>query len=201
MREYILRRALLIVPTILGVSLLISALLELLPGNVADIILAESGGFNTGLTKEGIEADLGLDKNFFFRWVEWLAAVVQGDFGEYFRGGRSVGDVLLQRAPVTLQLSAMALVLSLIIALPIGIISAIRQDSALDYTSRSTAIFMLAVPSFWLATMFFVLAGRWAGWLIPPVEYQHIWENPAENLKQMWAPTVILAFALAGAIM
>jgi peptide/nickel transport system permease protein len=201
MREYILRRALLIVPTILGVSLLISALLEILPGNVADIILAESGGFNTGLTKEGIEADLGLDKNFFVRWAEWLGGVVQGDFGEYFRGGRSVGDVLVQRAPVTLQLSAMAFVLSLIIALPIGIISAIRQDSVLDYTSRSSAIFMLAMPSFWLATVFLVLSGRWAGWLLPPIAYQDIWEDPWQNLQQMWVPAVILAFALAGSIM
>src|SRR5262245_1595641 len=128
MRNYILRRAMLVPVTVLGVSLLVSLVLELLPGNVADIIVAESGGFNTGLTKESVESDLGLDKNVFVRWGEWLGNMAQGDFGHYFRGGRSVGDELKHRLPVTLELSAMALTLSLLIAIPIGVISALRQD-------------------------------------------------------------------------
>lgn len=201
MREYIFRRALFILPTVLGVSLLISALLELLPGNVADIILSESGGFNSNLTKETIEQDLGLDKNFMVRWVEWLGNVAQGDFGNYFRGGKPIGETLLRRAPVTLELAAIAMVLSLIIALPIGVLSAIRQDSIIDYVFRSSAIFMLAAPSFWLGVMFLIFTGRWAGWLLPPVEYQDIWEDPVQNLKQVWAPATILAFALAGSVM
>jgi peptide/nickel transport system permease protein len=201
MREYILRRALLIVPTILGVSLLISALLELLPGNVADIILAESGGFNSDLTKAKIESDLGLDKNFIVRWVEWLGDVVQGDFGHYFRGGRPIGETIVQRAPVTLELSALAMIISLLVALPIGVLSAIRQDSIIDYVCRSSAIFMLAAPSFWLALMFLIAAGRWAPELLPPVQYRELWEDPVENLKQIWAPAVILGFALSGGVM
>jgi peptide/nickel transport system permease protein len=209
MRQYILRRALLIVPTVLGVSLLISGLLQLLPGNVADIILAESGGYNTGLTKESIEDDLGLNKEFLgiselgflTQWGEWLSDVVQGDFGKTFRGSKSIGNELKIRAPVTLQLAGMALVLSLIIALPIGVLSAIRQDSIFDYVGRSSAIFMLALPSFWLGTMYIVLSGRWADFLLPPVFYKDLWDDPGSNLRQMWAPAVILAFALAGAVM
>ncbi len=187
--------------TVVGVSLLVSLVLELLPGNVADIIVAESGGFNTGLTKESVESDLGLDKNVFARWGEWLGNVAQGDFGHYFRGGRSVGDELEHRLPVTLQLSAMALVLSLIIAIPIGVISAIRQDSVTDYVSRSSAIFMLAAPSFWLGVMFFVLVGTYSPSLLPPVVYHDVWEDPWLNFKHMWAPALILAFALAGSVM
>lgn len=201
MRNYILRRALLVPLTILGVSLLVSLTLELLPGNVADIILAESGGFNTNLTKQSIESDLGLDKNVFLRWGEWLGNVAQGDFGSYFRGGRSVGGELENRLPVTLQLAGMALVLSLIIAIPIGVISAIRQDSIVDYFSRSVAIFMLAAPSFWLGIMFIVLVGQYSPSLLPPVVYHDVWDDPWLNLKQMWAPAVILAFALAGSVM
>lgn len=201
MRDYIVRRALLIIPTVLGVSLLISALLELLPGNVADIILSESGGFNTGLTKESIESDLGLDKNFFVRWAEWVGNVAQGDFGNYFRGGKPIGDTMLQRAPVTLELSILAMIVSLIVAIPIGVLSAIRQDSIIDYACRSSAIFMLAAPSFWLALMFLVFAGRWAPELLPPVQYNEIWEDPVENLKQVWAPAVILGLALSGGVM
>ena len=196
-----MRRAMLVPLTVLGVSLLVSLVLELLPGNVADIIVAESGGFNTGLTKEGVESELGLDENVFVRWAEWLGNVAQGDFGEYFRGGRSVGGELEHRLPVTLQLSAMALVLSLIIAIPIGIISAIRQDGVTDYAARSSAIFMLAAPSFWLGVMFFVLVGSYWPSALPPVVYHDLWEDPWLNFKQMWAPAVILAFALAGSVM
>jgi peptide/nickel transport system permease protein len=187
--------------TVLGVSLLVSLTLELLPGNVADIILAESGGFNSDLTKSSIESDLGLDKNVFQRWAEWLGNVAQGDFGEYFRGGRSVGGEIEHRLPVTLQLAGMALVLSLFIAIPIGVVSAIRQDSLVDYFSRSIAIFMLAAPSFWLGVMFIVLVGNYSPSLLPPVTYHDAWEDPWLNFKQMWAPAVILAFALAGSVM
>jgi peptide/nickel transport system permease protein len=187
--------------TVLGVSLLVSLVLELLPGNVADIIVAESGGFNTGLTKETVESDLGLDKNVFVRWGDWLGDVAHGDFGHYFRGGRSVGGELEHRLPVTLQLSAMALVLSLLIAIPIGVISAIRQDGVADYLGRRSAIFMLAAPSFWLGVMFFVLVGSYWPSALPPVSYHDVWEDPWLNFKQMWAPAVILAFGLAGSVM
>jgi peptide/nickel transport system permease protein len=201
MRQYIIRRALLIAPTVLGVTLLISALLSIIPGNIADIIFAENAGFNSELTKEEIEEDLGVGENFFVQWGEWVAGIIQGDFGEYFRSGRPIEDELIRRAPVTLQLAAMAMVLALVIGLPIGILSAIRQDQPVDYVARSSAIFMLAMPSFWLGTMFFVLAGAYAGWLLPPVIYTDFWEDPANNLKMMWAPAVILAFGLAGGIM
>jgi peptide/nickel transport system permease protein len=209
MRQYILRRALLIPPTILGVTLLISALLQILPGNVADIIVAESGGLNPALTKEQIEDDLGLNKSLFgidalgflVQWGNWLGGIVQGDFGEYFRSGRPVSDELISRAPVTLQLSAMAFVLSLLIALPIGVLSAIRQDTPVDYAARSSAIFMLALPSFWLATMFIVLTGQYWNDLLPPFIYRDFWQDPESNLRQMWAPAVILAFGLAGGVM
>ncbi len=209
MRQYIIRRALLIVPTILGVSLLISGLLQLLPGDVADIILAESGGFNTNLTREKIESDLGLNKEFLgvsqlgflTQWGEWMGGVVQGDFGDYFRGGKPISRELEARLPVTLQLAGMAMVISLLIAIPIGVLSAIRQDTPIDYVARSSAIFMLAVPGFFLGVIFFVLVGRWAGWLLPPVIYQDPWEDFWGNMKQMWAPALILAFALAGGVM
>jgi peptide/nickel transport system permease protein len=201
MRNYIFRRALLVPITVLGVSLLVSLTLELLPGNVADIIVAESGGFGTDITQESVEEDLGLDKNVFLRWGDWITDVAQGDFGHYFRGGRSVGGELENRLPVTLELAAMALVISLVIAIPIGVISAVRQDSMVDYIGRSIAIFMLAAPSFWLGVMFIVLVGNYQPSLLPPIRYHDVWEDPWMNLKIMWAPAVILAFALAGSVM
>lgn len=201
MRQYMIRRALLIPLTILGVSLLVVATMELLPGNIADVILAESGGQNPNLSKEQIEEDLGLNKNLFVRWAEWLGNAAQGDFGNYFRGGRSVSDAMVDRAPVTLELAGISLIFALLIALPIGIISAIRQDTILDYFARSSAIFMLAVPSFFLGVMYIVLVGRHAGWLLPDPIYERPWDDLSANLKQMIAPAIILAFAQAGAVM
>lgn len=201
MRNYIIGRALLIIPTVLGVTLLMTWLLTLLPGSAADIILAESATFNDELTRESIEADLGLNKFFVVRWAEWLGNAVQGDFGETFRGGKPIGEELLNRAPVTLQLAAMALALSLVIAIPIGVLSAIRQDSMVDYVARSSAIFMLAMPGFFLAVLFLILAGNWVPSLLPPIIYEDVWDDPESNLRQLWAPAVILAFAIAGGVM
>jgi peptide/nickel transport system permease protein len=218
MRQYFIRRALLIVPTVLGVTLLITLLLQILQGNIADLIFAESATFNQELTKEQIEDDLGINEELFGsrflgifkQWGEWLGGVVQGDFGEYFRSRRSVGGELADRIPVTLELSLLALVFSLLIALPTGIISAIRQDTMVDHTARSFSIFMLALPSFWLGTMYFVIVGNWddwglpssvGDWLLPPTPYKDIWEDPMANIRQMWAPAFILGFALAGSVM
>lgn len=200
MRQYVIRRALLIPLTVLGVSFLVVATMELLPGDIADVILAESGG-GSDLTKDEIETRLGIDKNFVIRWGEWLGDVAQGDFGRYFRGGRPVADDLVDRVPVTLELAGLSLIIALLIALPIGILSAIRQDTILDYFARSSAIFMLAVPSFFLGVMYIVLVGRHAGWLLPDPIYERPWDDLGTNLKQMIAPAVILAFAQAGAVM
>ncbi len=218
MRQYFIRRALLIIPTVLGVTLLVSGLLQILRGDIADIIFAESATYNQELTKEKIKDDLGINEGwylgvvppFFVQWGEWMGDVVQGDFGEYFRSNRSVGDDLSNRVPVTLELAGMALVVSLLIALPIGVLSAVRQDTYSDYIARSFAIFMLALPAFWLGTMYFVVVGNWSDWglpqsigdwLLPPPIYKDFWENPETNFRQMWAPAVILGFALAGSVM
>src|SRR2546426_10332369 len=116
MRQYFVRRLLLIIPTILGVTLLISSLLQLQPGNIADVIYAESATFNQELTRDQIADDLGIDKSLFgshflgfvVQWKDWLGNIAQGDFGHYFRSGKTVSGELEQRIPVTLELSVKA---------------------------------------------------------------------------------------------
>jgi peptide/nickel transport system permease protein len=217
-RQYFIRRALLIIPTVLGVTLFITLLLQVLQGNIADVIFSESATYNQELTKEQIEDELGINDTIlgsrflgaFKQWGEWLGGVAHGDFGEYFRSRRSVGAELADKAPVTLELAGLALIFSLVIALPIGVISAIRQDTFVDHTARSFSIFMLALPSFWLGTMYFVIVGNWhdwglpkgiGDWLLPPSQYSSLWEDPEANIRQMWAPAAILGFAFAGSIM
>ncbi len=148
MRQYFIRRALLIIPTVLGVTLLITLLLQILQGDIADQIFAESATFNQELTKEKIKDDLGINDKIlgsrflgiFKQWGEWVGGVAHGDFGEYFRSRKSVGGELQDRIPVTLELAGLALFFSLLIALPIGVLSAIRQDTSKGLRERTIVV-------------------------------------------------------------
>jgi peptide/nickel transport system permease protein len=198
-RQYLFRRFLLIVPTILGVTILVSLSIRLLPGDAVDALADQVGAGN----EDEIRKELGLDKSWPEQYWNWLSDAVSGDLGTSFRsGGRTVTDELEVRLPVTIQLGIMALGIALVIALPIGIYSAIRQDRVGDYVARSFAISALAVPSFWLATLAVIYWER-----LPltgsslPITYYDLWDDPWKNLNQMWVPATILGFAVAGSIM
>ncbi len=197
MRQYLLRRLLLVIPTIFGVTLLVAAIVRLLPGDVVGIIVSESGG---AVQPEVIRHELGLDRSFPEFYVDWITGVFRGDFGETFRGKQPVLDEIADRIPVTLELGLFALLVSLIIALPVGVVSAIRQDTPLDYAARSFAIAALAQPTFWTATLMVVFIPRFFGKSLP-VFYHHFWEDPWANIQQMWAPALILGTAISGSLM
>ena len=156
-----------------------------------------------------MEARLGLDKPWYIQYFAWLGDAARGDFGESLRTGRSIGTELRDRFPVTLELTTLALLVSLIISLPIGVLSAVRQDSLLDYIARSTAIGALAIPVFWAATLVIVLPSVW--WNVaPPIAYKDLWVDPWENLKIMLfpygkfvpvGPAVILGVGLSGTVL
>lgn len=263
MTNYILRRLLLMIPTLIGVSLLITALLRLLPGDAVDILVTENsvgGGsqafkeivdgiltkqgidpaqasfgdrikvendlVNTQLKKDnvdpekateaqkqaarntisltnykdGIRRKMGLDKNYIQQWWSWATGILRGDFGSSIVGNRPVGDELKRRIPASIQLGLMAMLVSLIVALPVGVMSAVRQDSGVDYATRSFSIAMLALPSFFVATIVIAVAARAFNYSFP-VFYKDIWKSPAENLKLVTVPAVILGFSLSGSLM
>jgi peptide/nickel transport system permease protein len=196
-RQYIFRRVLLIIPTIIGVTILVSLSIRLLPGDAVDALADQVGAGN----EDEVRAELGLDKPWPEQYINWLGDAITGDLGTSFRsGGTTVLDELKVRLPVTIQLGIMALGISLVIALPIGIYSAIRQDQVGDYAARSFAIAALAVPSFWLATLAVIYWPRIFGDSLP-ITYHKLWEDPWANLQQMWVPAMILGFAVAGSIM
>jgi peptide/nickel transport system permease protein len=161
--------------------------------------------------RAAIEEELGLDGPVWQQYVAWVGNVIRLDFGESLRGQGSNNEQLTERLPATIELSLIALFISLLIALPIGVISAIRQDSIPDYAGRSLAIGFLAIPQFWLGTMVIVLAINWFDKATPPVtSYQQIWEDPAQNLKIMLfpfgyfipvGPAVLLGIGLSGTVM
>jgi peptide/nickel transport system permease protein len=197
MTAYVIRRLLLIFPTLLGVTLLVAAILRLLPGDVVDIMVSESAG---AIDPQQLRHELGLDRGFLHFYWDWLTDILRGDFGKTFRGGRPIVDELRDRFPVTLELGLFALLISALVAIPIGVVAAIRQDTILDYISRSFAIGALALPTFWIATLAVVFAPRFFGKSFP-LFYTPFWENPWANIQHVWAPALILGLAGAGPLM
>jgi peptide/nickel transport system permease protein len=208
MQRYILRRLFLMVPTIVGGTFMLFMLIRAIPGDVIQQIAGENAIVTPEVRAE-IESRLGLDEPWYTQYWKWLGNAIRGEFGESLRTGVPIGEEMRNRLPVTLELTSIALVVSLIIARPIGILSAMRQDTWLDYVPRSMAIGALAIPSFWLATLVIVLPSVW--WkLAPPIEYVDLWKDPWANLQIMVfpygrfvpvGPAVILGVGLSGTVM
>ena len=200
MQAYILRRLLLIIPTLLLVSIMVFLLVRFIPGDVIDLIMEEHM-FETKRGREvnieAIESRLGLDLPIHVQYGRWISNALQGDLGESMWTNRPVTEEIRARLPVSIELGFLGIIVGLLIALPIGIFSAIRQDSGGDYLGRSFAIFCIAVPNFWVATMVVVLPSIWLDWS-PPIEYCSLVDNPIENLKQFIIPAAILGMVLSG---
>ncbi|MDD5288224.1 MAG: ABC transporter permease [Dehalococcoidales bacterium] len=199
MRSYLIRRLLLIIPTLLIVSLLVFFISRSIPGSVIDMMMSQQE-FATENTREEIVHRLGMDVPMYVQYFRWMGTVLQGDLGQSLWSNRRVVDELALRWPVTLELAVMALVTSQLIALPIGIYSAIRQDTIGDYFSRSFAIACIATPSFWLGTLVMVFPSVWWGWS-PPMSYIPFARDPAGNIVQFIIPAFILGMVLSGSTM
>jgi len=197
MAAYIVRRLLLVFPTILGVTLLVAAILRMLPGDVVDIMVSESGG---ALDPAQLRHELGLDQGFHEFYWNWLTGIFRGDFGDLFRGKRPVIEEIKNRFPNTLELGLFSLLIAVVVAVPIGIVSAIRQDRPVDYVSRSFAIAALSLPAFWIATLAVVFAPRLTGKSFP-LFYKPFWEDPWANIQHIWAPALILGLAGSGSLL
>ncbi|MBL7175847.1 MAG: ABC transporter permease [Desulfobacteraceae bacterium] len=200
MRAYIIRRLLLIVPTLLMVSVIVFFLVRLIPGDVVDqIAMVQSTAGQ--VSREEIAQRLGLDKPVHVQYVEWIAGIfLRGDFGKSLWSHRPVLPEIISRFPVTVELGLIALLTSLFIALPIGIYSAIRQNTVGDYLARSVAIASIALPSFWIGTMIMVFPSIWWGWT-PPMKYVPFFKDPSANLKMFFIPGVVLGMVLSGTTM
>jgi len=209
MRTYILKRLLLAIPTLFGVSILVFFMLRILPGDIVQQVAGENEV--TPELREQIERELGLDQPAWREYLDWLGGVLTLDFGRSLRTRTPIGDQLADTLPTTIEMSLLALAIAIIIALPIGVLAAVRQDSLWDYVARSTAIAALAVPSFWLGTMIIVYASLWFSWSTPVAdEYRQIWEDPRANLEFMLfpfgyfipvGPAVLLGIGLTGTVM
>ena len=189
---YVIRRLLLIIPTLLILSVIVFLLVRFIPGDVIDIMAGEMMLTAGEIDREGLERALGLDLPIHVQYGRWISDIVlHGSLGQSLLGRFSVREKIAGRLPVTMQLGATALVIGLLIALPVGIYSAIRQDTAADYVGRSVAVIGLATPNFWLAVMVMLYPAIWWGWS-PPVRFIPFARDPLGNLGMFVIPGVIL---------
>ena len=199
MQAYIARRLLALVPTLLFVSLIVFVSMRLIPGDVIDLMLAQND-IATGQDRARIEAALGLDQPVYVQYFTWLGNVVTGDFGRSLWNNVPVTEQLLATMPITFELGFLALIVALTVALPIGVYSAIRQDTAGDYIARSFSLVMLAVPGFWLGTLVMVFPSVWWRWA-PELEYTPFLEDPIKNLQHLIVPAILLGLSMSAVTM
>ncbi len=197
LRRYLATRLLIAVPSLLIASLIVFTLPRLIPGDVVALMLEEKA---YAKDLQELRAKLGLDRALHVQYVEWLGRAVRADLGESLWTRRPVVEEIGQRLPVTLELALLALAFALLIAVPIGVISAARQDTLQDYVARSAAILALSVPGFWLATLAIVLPAIWWGWR-PVSEFTEFSKSPAAHVTQFLLPALILGVAAAAALM
>ncbi len=208
MRNYITRRLLLIVPTLFFVTIIVFLLVRTIPGTVVDIIMSEmtataGTGMQGGaaLNRAELIHKLGLDVPIHIQYGRWLGGIIlHGDLGDSLRTRRAVTEIMAPKIPVTLELGLMALVLAVLIAVPLGVYSAIRQDTIGDYIGRSIAIALIAIPGFWIATMVMVFPSIWWHWT-PSTEYIQLTKDPWGNIRMLIVPALILGTQMAGGTM
>jgi peptide/nickel transport system permease protein len=200
MRRYLLRRLLQGIPVLFVVSLLVFLVLNLLPG---DPVMARQGAFmdaNYTQLIATLKAQMGLDRPIPERYAIWVWHALQGDFGVSYITQNSVSGLIAQKIPATLELTVVSLALALLVALPAGILAAIRPNSWLDLAVTGFVTMGLAIPGFWLGMMLMILFAVQIGWL-PAVGYAPLTENPGDNLRHVVMPAVTLAIILAAPVM
>ena len=202
MRAYIIRRLLLIIPTLFILTVLVFLSVRFIPGDVIDVMVGRMESQVTGeIDREALERRLGLDVPVYVQYGRWIGEILRhGSLGESLMGRGAVAEKIIDRLPVTIELGVLAIVIGLVIALPVGIYSAIRQDTAADYLGRSIAIIGLATPNFWLALMVMIFPAIWWGWT-PPLVYIPFTEDPLGSLKGLFTPSLILGTASSAATM
>lgn len=197
MGQYIVKRVLFSLLVLFAISIIVFSAVRVMPGNVCHIVLQ-----TPDVTEEqcaAIDKELGIDQPVVTQYFKYIGGVLTGDFGKSLITKRDVWTEMSDRIPLTIELTLLSTIFALVIAIPIGVISAIKQDSLSDYGLRLLTIGWLSIPSFWLGTMLIVFPSKW--WHYgPPVGYVNIWEDPLKNLEQLYLPAISLGLALSASL-
>lgn len=197
MKNYLLKRLLVAIPSLVIASVIVFTLPRLLPGDAVQLMVEEKA---YGKDIDDLRAKLGLDKPIYVQYFTWLGNIARGNLGESLWTRRAVSEELARRLPVTLVLGMISIVFAILIAIPIGVLAAVRADTLRDYAARSVAILGLSVPGFWLATLVIILPAMWWGWT-PHLSFTEFTKDPVRHIVQFLLPGAILGIASAAAIM
>jgi len=198
LKAYVIRRVLLMIPVLVGVTMLSFLLLEFVPGDICDVILSRSA-YAEPIDFENCRERFGLNDSPIQRYFAWLGGVVRLDFGDSYWTNTPIADELTKRIPISVELAVLSVFFSTILGIAIGLISATRQDSFIDYAGRVFSIIGLSIPNFVIGTILLLFLAIQFEW-IPPVTYQRLREDPWGNLQQFIFPSLLLGFGLAASI-
>jgi len=196
-RRYTLKRLLVAIPSLLIATVIVFSLSRLIPGDVVTLMMQEN---QYAQSLEEMREKLGLNRPIYLQYFEWIGRAVRGDLGESLYSSRPVLQELARRAPVSLELGAVAVFFAVLMGVPIGVLSAVRQDSAEDYIARSGAILGLSAPGFWLGTLVVVLPAIYFGWS-PSIKFILFISDPWGHMVQFLIPGFLLGIASAASIM
>ncbi len=194
---FLIKRTILIIPTLLLVSIIVFCSMRFVPGDVVELMIADQGYAED---MEEMKETLGLDKPVYIQYLVYMKKILQGDFGESLWSGEPVIDEISRRFPISISLASLALVWTVLFGISFGILSAIQQDTWIDYFIRIYSIGWLSIPGFWVATIFVVFSSIWFQW-VPPIRYVSFLEDPIQNFSQLLAPSLILSLGLSASIM
>lgn len=201
MTQFITRRLLLMLPTALGGILLIFTMFRVIPGD--PVLMMMGGGEGGNINKEmydKLRGEMRLDRPVYVQFGLWLKDALQGNLGTSYRTGHNVVEEIKLRFPTTLTLMAMALSITILFSIPMGIISALKQDSVIDYALRVIGLSALSMPSFWLGLLIILLLISVWQWF-PPITYTSPWADPWVSLQQLALPALVLGSRPIGVAM
>lgn len=193
MRQYAAKRIGLFIPTVLLVTVIVFVVMRLIPGDPALAILSADDAAYTEQELAELRAELGTDRPIVVQYFDWMSGLLRGDFGTSFWWNGPVMDRLGERIPVTIELAILGIALAVVCAVPLGVVSAIKPDSPIDYVSRIFTLVGISIPTFFSGILLTLILIRAFGWL-PPLGYENIWDDPWANIKQMMLPALALGF-------
>jgi len=193
MAKYIVKRLLLMIPTLLGVAVLIFFLMRVVPGDIVELRFAGESAFAQKENLDKERARLGLDRPLWEQFLTWMLGIVRLDFGTSMWTGAPIMEEIKLRAALSFQLAVMATIIAVVLAIPLGVVAALKQDTWVDYAVRIFSIAGLATPSFWLGIVFILLLLIVFKWL-PPMVYTPFWVNPWQNMLQLIWPALAVGY-------
>jgi peptide/nickel transport system permease protein len=198
-KTYVLQRLAIALLTLLGMSVVIFALLRLAPGDIVDILFS-TAGYVSPSEKQAIMKELGIDRPYWVQYLDWIRQLLSGDLGKSYRYDQPAWEIIRPLVPVTLELAALSILFAVVIGVPTGVVSAVRQDTTLDYALRVFSLAGLSMPAFWLGMVIILGLVTWFAW-IPPLTYVPPTENFKLHAVQFLLPALAVGYRSSALIM